>query len=142
MQKLLIPVDGSSGARNALVYAIGLAKEHGDIELHIVTVHPEPAIYGELQVYAQQEAVVELQRIDSFDFLQPAIDAAKWALVPCTSEVLVGNTALMIARRAKELNCTAIVMGTRGMGAVGNLVLGSVATRVVHLTSLPVTLVK
>jgi nucleotide-binding universal stress UspA family protein len=33
-------------------------------------------------------------------------------------------------------------MGTRGMGAIGNLVLGSVATKVIHLTEVPVTLVK
>jgi nucleotide-binding universal stress UspA family protein len=34
------------------------------------------------------------------------------------------------------------VMGTRGMSAIGNLVAGSVATKVIHLTKLPVTLVK
>jgi nucleotide-binding universal stress UspA family protein len=38
--------------------------------------------------------------------------------------------------------CDGIVMGTRGMSAVGNLVMGSVATKVIHLTKLPVTLVK
>ena len=48
----------------------------------------------------------------------------------------------MIVKRPEELNCDGIVMGTRGMGAIGNLVMGSVATKVVHLTKLPVTLVK
>ena len=48
----------------------------------------------------------------------------------------------MITRKAEELNCDAIIMGTRGMGALGNLVMGSIATKVVHLTRLPVTLVK
>jgi nucleotide-binding universal stress UspA family protein len=33
-------------------------------------------------------------------------------------------------------------MGTRGMGGVRGLILGSVATQVVHLASVPVTLVK
>ena len=33
-------------------------------------------------------------------------------------------------------------MGSRGMGALGNLVLGSIANQVVHLTEIPVTLVK
>ena len=33
-------------------------------------------------------------------------------------------------------------MGTRGMGAMGNLILGSVATKVIHLVDVPVTLVK
>jgi nucleotide-binding universal stress UspA family protein len=32
-------------------------------------------------------------------------------------------------------------MGTRGMGAVGNLVLGSAATKVIHLSDVPVMLV-
>ena len=33
-------------------------------------------------------------------------------------------------------------MGTRGMGAVAGLVMGSVAQKVVHLAAVPVTLVK
>jgi len=35
-----------------------------------------------------------------------------------------------------------IVMGSRGLGSFEGLLLGSVATRVIHLTELPVTLVK
>ena len=33
-------------------------------------------------------------------------------------------------------------MGTRGLGTIGTLVLGSVAHKVLHLTHVPVTLVK
>ena len=33
-------------------------------------------------------------------------------------------------------------MGTRGMGTIANLALGSVATKVIHLANIPVTLVK
>jgi nucleotide-binding universal stress UspA family protein len=32
-------------------------------------------------------------------------------------------------------------MGTRGLGGLSNLLLGSVATRVLHLTDVPVTLI-
>lgn len=39
----------------------------------------------------------------------------------------------MIDRDARENGCDAIVMGTRGMSALGNLALGSVAAKVVHL---------
>jgi nucleotide-binding universal stress UspA family protein len=48
----------------------------------------------------------------------------------------------MIAEVGRQENCDAIVMGTRGMGAVSGLVLGSVATKVIHLADVPVTLVK
>jgi nucleotide-binding universal stress UspA family protein len=34
-----------------------------------------------------------------------------------------------------------IYMGTRGMGAVSGLVMGSTATKVLHLASVPVVLV-
>ena len=49
---------------------------------------------------------------------------------------------MLIADSAEREGCDAIVMGTRGMGSIGSLMLGSVATKVVHLTKLPVTLVK
>lgn len=52
------------------------------------------------------------------------------------------QSAQHIAEFASENACDEIIMGTRGMGAVGNLVLGSVATKVVHLATVPVTLVR
>jgi nucleotide-binding universal stress UspA family protein len=142
MRKILVPVDGSENALRALSYALKLAKKDEAIGLHLVTVHQEPVIYGEIQVYVSRERMEELQRNHSMDMLQPAVDAAKAAGVSYTSEILVGDTASMIVKRADELNCDGIVMGTRGMSAVGNLVMGSVATKVVHLTKLPVTLIK
>jgi nucleotide-binding universal stress UspA family protein len=42
----------------------------------------------------------------------------------------------------KDSGADAIVMGTRGLGVVGGLVLGSIASKVVHLVKVPVTLVK
>lgn len=142
MHKLLLAIDGSESASHALEYAIKLAKENGPIELHLLTVHPEPVIYGEIQVYVPRERMEELQRKHSEDILRPALERAKTANISHASEILIGEIAPMIVKRAEELNCDCIVMGTRGMGAIGNLVLGSVATKVVHLTKLPVTLVK
>jgi len=58
------------------------------------------------------------------------------------SHVLIGDVAATVARFAKRHGCEKIVMGTRGMGTVANLLLGSVATKVIHLSQVPVTLVK
>jgi nucleotide-binding universal stress UspA family protein len=55
---------------------------------------------------------------------------------------LIGNAAEKIVKRAEELGCDGIVIGTQGRGAIGSLLMGSVAIKVVHLTTLPVTLVK
>jgi nucleotide-binding universal stress UspA family protein len=142
MRKVLVPIDGSENALRALKHALARARESGPLQLHLLTVHPEPVVYGEIQVYVSRERMEELQTQHSLDIVQPAIAAAEAAGASYTSEILTGDTAPTIARRAEELGCDEIVMGTRGMGAVGNLVLGSVATKVVHLTKLPVTLVK
>ncbi|MDP1535845.1 MAG: universal stress protein, partial [Burkholderiales bacterium] len=64
------------------------------------------------------------------------------ARVPHETHVVRGPVAETIVRHARSLRCGEIVMGTRGMGDVARLVLGSVATRVVRLSRVPVTLVK
>jgi nucleotide-binding universal stress UspA family protein len=142
MKRLLVPVDNSDNAMRALDYAIRLAKETGSAELHIVNAHEQPIVFGEIAVYLEVEKAKELQRRHSEDILKPAIEAAKAAGVPFTSEILVGDLARVIAAYGEEKGCDQIVMGTRGLGSIGNLLMGSVATKVIHLTKLPVTLVK
>jgi nucleotide-binding universal stress UspA family protein len=142
MHKLLVPVDSSDSAMRALEYAIRLAKEHGAMELVIVYAHEPPIIYGEIAIYLPEEKAEELQREHSEEILRPAIEKVKAAGVKFTSHVLTGDIAKSIVSCAETSACDGIVMGTRGMSAIGNLVMGSVATKVVHLTKLPVTLVK
>ena len=88
------------------------------------------------------ERMLELQRKQSDSVLAPAQEKAHAAAVSCSAEIEQGDAAAVIARRADALGCNGIVMGTRGMSAIGNLLLGSVATKVVHLANVPVTLVK
>ncbi len=142
MHKLLVAFDGSESALRALRYAIRLAQENGPVALHVVNAHEEPVVYGEIAVYVTHEKMAELQRQHSEAVLAAAEGLLKGAAVPYTKEILVGDIAAAIARRAEEQGCDNIVMGTRGMTAISNLVMGSVATKVVHLAKLPVTLVK
>ena len=126
----------------ALEYAIGLAKENGPIELLIVNAHEPPVIYGEIAMYMPEEKAEEMQRLHAEDILRPAIEMAKAASVAFSSTILVGNVPQFLVEYAERMGSARIVMGTRGMGAIGNLLMGSVATKVIHLTKLPVTLVK
>lgn len=142
MHKLLVPVDSSDSAMRALEHAIRLAEETGPMELVIVYAHEPPIIYGEIAMYLPEEKAKEMLREHSEDILRPAIEKAKAAGVAFTSQVLIGDIPKSIVSCAETLACDGIVMGTRGMSAVGNLVMGSVATKVIHLTKLPVTLVK
>jgi nucleotide-binding universal stress UspA family protein len=60
----------------------------------------------------------------------------------CETRAEYGPVAETIDRIARETQADQIVMGTRGLGRVRGLLLGSVATQVVHLADIPVTLVK
>jgi nucleotide-binding universal stress UspA family protein len=53
-----------------------------------------------------------------------------------------GGIAETIDRVAREEQVTHIIMGTRGLGGVRGLLLGSVTTQLLHLAEVPVTLVK
>ena len=55
---------------------------------------------------------------------------------------MVGPVAETIVAYAKRHKCDLICLGTRGMTAAANLVMGSVATKVLHLAGVPVIIVR
>jgi nucleotide-binding universal stress UspA family protein len=141
MKKYLVPFDGSDSARRALRHAAALAKRLG-ASLHIVHAHEKPLYYGELAVYVPRGRFEKLQRDHSRSVLDAAEKEMKGRRVRYAREVLIGPAAETIVRKAAALGCDGIIMGTRGLGAVGNLVMGSVTTKVLHLARMPVTLVR
>lgn len=142
MQRLMLPFDGSENARRAVRHAIGLAKSNPPVSVHLLHASEPPLLYGEVAVYVDAAKLAELQRREGLALLAAAEAMLREVGVGFSSETVVGPVAETIVRRADELGCSAIVMGTRGMSAIGNLMLGSVATKVVHMTRLPVTLIK
>ena len=142
MHKLLVPFDGSDHAVRALRHAVTMVQERGSGSIHVVNAHEEPRIYGEIAVYVSPQKMAELQKAESEMVLAGADPVLEDAGVPYTKEVLIGPLGHVIAEHADAIGCDGIVIGTRGMGAIGNLVLGSVATKVLHAANVPVTLVK
>jgi nucleotide-binding universal stress UspA family protein len=143
VSKLLVPVDGSEPALRALEHAIARTRANAGGSVHLVTAHEAIVPYPDIGiVYHPYEQRVALQRKESEAILQAGERRLKAAGVPYTSEVLTGPVAGAIAARADALGCEEIVMGTRGRGPAGSLVLGSVSAAVVHAARVPVTLVK
>jgi nucleotide-binding universal stress UspA family protein len=142
MKKLLVPLDGSGAAQRALQQAIALARMNPDASIHLVHAHEEPDIYGEIAVYVPRAKMEELQREVSEGLLAAAERELKDSGVPYTKEVLIGPIGPTIARHAERLGCDAIVMGRHGKSTVVDLFMGSVAMKVLHLTRLPVLLVR
>lgn len=142
MSKILVPFDGSDSATRALTLAATRAVEKPDSTLSVLYVHPTIDVYGETEVYVGERKMRELVREHDAAILKTAESLIADRGITYTLEALEGDPAQVIARRAGELGCDSIVMGTHGRGRIANLFLGSVATKVIHLTPLPVTLVK
>jgi nucleotide-binding universal stress UspA family protein len=74
--------------------------------------------------------------------LKEAIGKAEAAGVAFKKMVRTGQTAEAIAQAARDEGIEHIVMGTRGLGSIQGLLLGSVAMKVIHLAQVPITLIK
>jgi len=124
----------------ALDHAIATARPGAT--LHLLNVELPLDDYGMVPAYLSASRHRQWTARRGQDLLAPALARAKRSRIPCHAHLVWGEIAPSIVRTASRLGCGAIVMGTRGRGAIGNLVLGSIATKVVHLAKVPVTLVK
>jgi nucleotide-binding universal stress UspA family protein len=142
MFKLLIAVDGSGHAHRAIDAVAKLAQSSVELEAVLLHVSPEPIFYGDYSANTIQ-SIQEGQLIRQNKVLKEATNyALARGLTISKSHRATGVIAHQILRVANDLAVDQIAMGTRGMGSVGNLFLGSVAQRVVHHASVPVLLVK
>jgi nucleotide-binding universal stress UspA family protein len=142
MLRILIAVDGSDHANRAIGAAGTMAKSSLDLEAILLCVSPEPIFYGDYTLATIQRIEAD-QKVQQDTILAKATESAKaQGLKLGESARAHGVIANEIVRIANERKVDQIVMGTRGMGAVGNMMLGSVTQRVVHQSSVPVLLVK
>ena len=142
MRKLLVAVDGSGAALRALHAAVSLATLGPYSSIHVVPAHEAPRVYGELQVYVPPEKMRALQREHSEAFLDRAEAELKGTGLRHTREVLEGPVGRTIAEHAERIGCDAIIMGRHGESALNDILMGSVAMKVLHASRLPVLLVR
>ncbi len=139
--KILVPVDGSKSANRVIDYVAQLAKNQSDVEVHVLNVQI-PVVSGHVKMFIGEQQLNDYYREEGYAALKPAHERLKQANVPYTDHISVGHVAETIAQYAKEKNIDQIVMGTRGMTAISDLLLGSITVKVLHLASVPVTLIK
>lgn len=142
MLKILIAVDGSERANHAIEAVARMAHASIELEVLLLCVSPEPIFYGDYSAATIQQ-IEEDQKIQQNTILTNAMELARvHGLTVGETIRAYGVIANEIVRVAKDRQVDQIAMGTRGMGAVGNVLMGSVAQRVVHHSPVPVLLAK
>lgn len=137
---ILVPVDGSPSADHAAAYTAN--RVHRDRGTRVFVINVQPSIETwQTHGLGQEDAIAHRSDIGGRHAAR-ALKVFDDDNIPYEFSVEFGEPAETIVRAAREKGCTNIVMGTRGLGEIASLVLGSVAMKVVHLTDLPVTLVK
>ena len=141
--KFLVPVDGSPASSRAIKLAIDQVKALPGASLIIVNVQ-NLATLG----LAEGAGIMPIAWIEqeeervATEALQEAVTACREAGVTYATRSERGAVAATIDRVAREERAAQIIMGTRGLGGVRGLLLGSVAMQLLHVTDVPITLVK
>ena len=141
MLKALIPVDGSKTSERAVRHVIALAKGGESYEVHLVNVQ-EAADAPEVRRFLKEDDVARMQLQHGEVALRAAKKLLDRAGVDYKEYVLIGDPAEEIAALAKRVRADKIIMGTHGRGMLAGMLMGSVATKVLHRATVPVTLVK
>jgi nucleotide-binding universal stress UspA family protein len=140
--KILIPFDGSANSQRAIDYVIGnIAVLKDTPQLLLLNVQWNVAA-GNVKLFINQQTINDYYREQGMAALQPGRAALDGAALPYQYHISIGTPAEAIAQYAHEQSVDQIVMGRQGQGGLQSLLLGSVVSKVLHLTSCPVLLVK
>ena len=140
-KKFLVAVDGSDHGWKALEVAVDLAKL-SDAELVIMHVVPYEVLSQGLKQFAKAEGIQieeESARYHAGRSLADAITsdakmrATRQGLARVTTHTAEGNAANEIVAMAKSEGVQMLFLGSRGLGEVTGLLLGSVSHKVMNL---------
>ena len=137
----LIAIDGSQPSLRAVDYAIKDAATRKEAP-HIYLVNVQPALSGNVTRFIDGKTVEDFHRDNAEEHLAPAKEKLAASGLAYSGHVMVGEAAPSLVQFAHDKGCSMIVIGTHGFGSMIGMVMGSVATKVVHLSSVPVLLVK
>jgi nucleotide-binding universal stress UspA family protein len=139
MLRILVAVDGSELSKRAARFAADLAQRIGESEVLLLNAQ-EPV--DESQTHGlEQEAIRKHREQYASASCADARATVERAGVRCVFEWRFGDPAEVIIDVAREREPSLIVMGTHGEGALENLLVGSVGSKVLHSTQIPVAFV-
>lgn len=143
-QTILVPVDGSENSQTALSHAIYLATQcNASLELlHVVNLATalSLSVYDQGH-YALLEEVQDALKEAGKKVLSEAVDKVPDTL-KLNSTMEIGSPGQVIVDYAEKCKADLIVMGSRGLGPVKSLFMGSVSNYIMGQAPIPVLIIK
>ena len=144
MMRVVVATDGSPHAIGAAKFTARLVRELRESEVVLVHVGhiPAMAMGGLGEGYIDFAALEEGMKQAGEAILSETAKAFAGIDDRVSRVYREGDPAGEIIRAAKDQHADIIVMGSRGMGQIGGLILGSVSERVLHAAHGPVLIVR
>ena len=141
--KILAATDGSKHALRAVKQAAALLANNKDKtnSITLISVHDDAGL-RHAQSFVGKAAITDYLREQSDKDLKSAMKALNDAGIKHDQMILVGKPAAEIVEAAQKGKYDLVVLGSKGRNAVSDLLLGSVAQRVMSLSKQSVLLVK
>ena len=138
--KVLVPVDDSDCALRAVEHLLARRGQYKSLRIHLLNV--QPPLRGDVSMFFDAARIQAYHREEGEKAMARARALLAQAGLSVREHIKVGEPAEVIAGMAEERGCDQIVMGTHGRSTIAGLLIGSVATKVLHLAKVPVLLVK
>jgi nucleotide-binding universal stress UspA family protein len=143
IRSILIPLDGSPLAEQALPLGTSIARRSGaSIVLLQVIPIPVSAIGDALQGITALDDQLAATREFAEEYLRTVAQRLEKQGVPTSFATIIGSPGECIAEVADRRKVTAIVMSTHGRAGISRWALGSVTDRVLHLTGRPMFILR
>ena len=139
--KIIVPVDGSELALDAVRYALHLQRAGLQANFVLATVQ-DPVYLCEVVLAPDAEVLQRVSGAVGSCALEGSKALFKEPCVPYERKIGSRDSAQTLIEIAGRHGCEAIILGARGMGALRSAQLGCVSQAVLHASKVPVTIVK
>jgi nucleotide-binding universal stress UspA family protein len=139
--RIVLAVDGSPISTRAARHVASLHKALAD-KPEVIVLYADAPLLRSVAMSLGTRGVDKYHADNGRFALKGAKPVLSRAGAAFIEKVLVGDPAPTILKFIKASKCDLLVMGSHGRGAFKNLVLGSVATKVLSQCDVPVTIVR
>jgi len=144
LEKILVPIDGSETSLRALNFAMQLGKQFKSeiIALQIEIPYSRSSLDKAMDKVGSSHKPPEIEKnISPIKLAEMRATDAEYANIRFKKLIDI-NPAERIDQAILDEKANLVVMGNRGLGMLGGLLMGSVSSKVVKTAACPVVIVK